>query len=208
MSLRHVSFDLDGTLVDSFDIMRQSWEAATRELSITCGFERYRRLVGLPFPAILARLGLSNFEPELQRLYFSGTRARQDEVKVIDGARALLDLCRDRGLGTSVITSKPRRNAAPLLEAMGLRVDLLLCADDVAKGKPDPLSARILQERTGLAASEILYVGDMVFDFQFALNAGMPFLHVDQAGAHPMPTNLRNTVARVTRLSDVAAHLP
>jgi len=205
--LRHVSFDLDGTLIDSFAIMREAWEDATRALSIPCGFDRYRRLVGLPFPKILARLGLANVEAELAQLYFAGTRARQHRIAALPGAAEVLDLCRARGLSVSVITSKPRANAAPLLDALGLTVDLLLCADDVARGKPDPLSAQILCQRLGLAPAEVIYVGDTAFDLQFALNAGMRFAFFDQEGAHRLPANLANRVDRIGTLTGLAALL-
>lgn len=206
--IRHVSFDLDGTLVDSFEVMRQSWEDATRELGIKCGFERYRNYVGLPFDRILHNIGLSDYRAELSELYFKGTRARQGQVAVIAGAAALLNTARARGLGTSVITSKPRGNAEPLLREMALDVDMLICADDVPRGKPDPISATMICERFSIAPGEVLYVGDMVFDLQFALNAGLQFLFFENEGRNRLPTNLRNPVRRVATLSDVVAALP
>lgn len=206
-AVRHVSFDLDGTLVDSFEVMRQSWDAATRELGIRCGFERYRNYVGLPFDRILDNLGLADMRGELGTLYFAGTRARQDQITLVEGAGDLLDEVRRRGLGTSVITSKPRANAEPLLRDLGLAVDLLLCADDVARGKPDPMSANLLCSRFSLAPAEVLFVGDMVFDLQFALNAGMQFVLFTNHGRNRLPANLRNPVRSVPTLADVAACL-
>lgn len=206
--IRHVSFDLDGTLVDSFEVMRQSWEDATRELGIKCGFERYRNYVGLPFDRILHNIGLSDYRTELAELYFTGTRARQGQVRVIEGAGALLDTLRARGLGLSIITSKPRVNAAPLLHEMGLAVEMLVCADDVPRGKPDPMSAALICEHFTVAPGEVLYVGDMVFDLQFALNAGWQFLFFENEGRNRLPANLQNPVQRVPTLSAVDAALP
>jgi HAD superfamily hydrolase (TIGR01549 family) len=204
-TINHVSFDLDGTLVDSFDVMRQSWEAATRELGINCGFERYRGYVGLPFAQILQNIGLSDYRAELSELYFKGTRARQGQITVIAGATALLQDLRQRGLSLSIITSKPRANAEPLLQEMRLDVDMLICADDVPRGKPDPLAATLVCERFAVAPAEVLYVGDMVFDLQFALNARMPFLFFENEGRNRLPANLRNPVRRVPALSAITA---
>ncbi|TQM93864.1 HAD family hydrolase [Roseinatronobacter monicus] len=203
-AIRHVSFDLDGTLVDSFGVMRQSWEEATRKLGITCGFESYRRYVGLPFDTILATIGLTSYRNELAELYFEGTRTRQDKIRKIDGADDLLRKCRQRGLGVSIITSKPSSNAAPLLEELNIDVDTLICANEVAKGKPDPQSALMLCAETKLRPEEILYVGDMVFDLQFALNAGMQFILFENEGRNRMPTNLLNRVERVPTLAAIA----
>ena len=200
---RHVSFDLDGTLVNSFDVMRHAWEGATARLGIRCGFERYRRHVGLPFGRILHNIGLSDYEAELTGLYFAATRANQHRIAVVEGAAATLAAARARGFGTSVITSKPRRNAEPLLEQLQLDVDMLICADDVDRGKPDPMSATLLCTRLGLSPAEVLYVGDMVFDLQFALNSGLQFVFFTNDGHNALPANLRNPVRRIRTLSEI-----
>lgn len=207
-AIRHVSFDLDGTLVDSFDAMRQSWEEATRKLGITCGFESYRRYVGLPFETILANIGLASYRNELAELYFDGTRKRQAMIRKIDGADELMQHCRQRGLGVSVITSKPRSNAAPLLEELNIEVDKLICADDVAKGKPDPQSALLLCAESKLLPEEILYVGDMVFDLQFALNAGMRYILFENEGRNRLPENLLNRFEHARTLTEITDRLP
>lgn len=202
--IKHVSFDLDGTLVDSSDVMRASWEVATRELGINCGFERFVGNVGLPFDKILANLGLSDFQSELAELYFAGTLARQHEIKKSAGVDDLLNDCRKRGLGLSVITSKPRGTAEPLLHALGMDVDVLICADDVAKGKPDPDSAHLVLNQFELRPADVLYVGDMVFDLQFALNAGFQFVFFENEGRNSLPVNLLNRIRRAATLAAVS----
>ena len=206
-SIKHVSFDLDGTLINSFSTMKIAWEAATAKLHINCGFAEYRRYVGLPFPKIMEMLGLSNYLTELNELYFAGTRRLYDQIPVIEGANALIDECKARGLGTSIITSKPRRNSELILEKMGFEVDRLMCGDDYSKGKPDPMAGQILCEEMGLSPSEVLYVGDAIFDFQFALNTGMQFVLFTDGGANRLPSNMLNPVASVPELSQVAGML-
>lgn len=205
--VKHVSFDLDGTLINSFATMEIAWKAATEELHINCGFAEYRRYVGLPFPKILEMLGLTNYLTELNDLYFAGTRRLYDQIPVIDGANALLKACRDRGLGTSIITSKPRRNAEMIVEKLGFATDRLICGDDYSKGKPDPMAAHILCEEFDLAPQDVLYVGDAVFDFQFALNAGMQFVMFTDHGANRLPGNMLNPVAMVETLGEIEALL-
>ncbi|KAA0912645.1 HAD-IA family hydrolase [Aquicoccus porphyridii] len=205
--IRHISFDLDGTLINSFAIMQEAWEAATEKLRINCGFAEYRRYVGLPFPRILELLGLSNFEMELNELYFAHTRRLYDRIDQIDGASGLLDWCREQGFGTSIITSKPRANSELIIERIGFSVDALVCGDDLTRGKPDPMAARIVCEQTGATPAEMLYVGDMIFDFQFALNAGMRFVMLAPDGGAPLPRNLLNHVDRIGTLAAVRDHV-
>ena len=207
MSIRHVSFDLDGTLINSFATMKIAWEEATSELGIHCGFAEYRRYVGLPFPKILALLGLTNFEIELNELYFANTRRLYDQIPLIDGADEILRWCRAQGLGSSIITSKPRQNSELILQKMGFEVDRLVCGDDLTRGKPDPMAGRLLCEAFGLEPAQVLYVGDAIFDFQFALNTGMDFLLFDNHGDNRLPANMLNPVKSVARLSDIKAHI-
>jgi len=205
--IKHVSFDLDGTLINSFATMKIAWEAATAELKINCGFAEYRRYVGLPFPKILEMLGLSNYRIELNELYFAGTRRLYDQIPGIDGANDLLDWCNAKGLGTSIVTSKPRQNSELILEKMGFAVDKLVCGDDLSKGKPDPMAATLLCEEFDLAPGEVLYVGDAIFDFQFALNGGLRFILFDNHGENRLPANMLNQVESVAELAQIKAAL-
>ena len=203
MRIGHVSFDLDGTLIDSTAVMEAAWTEATEALRIRCGFAEYRRYVGLPFPRILAHLGLDRHTAELTEAYFDRTRALADRIRPMSGAAAALAGCRDLGLRTSIITSKPRRNSEDLVARLGLEVDVLTCGDDDPRGKPDPLPARRTCGALSITPEETLYVGDMVFDLQFALNAGMRFLHCAALPGSGMPANLRNLYDRVGALDAV-----
>jgi len=207
MSIRHVSFDLDGTLINSFATMKTAWEIATSELKVNCGFAEYRRYVGLPFPKILALLGLSNFEIELTEIYFANTRRLYDQIPLIDGADEILKWCRAQGFGTSIITSKPRQNSELILEKMGFEVDRLVCGDDLSRGKPDPMAGELLCEAFDLLPKQVLYIGDAIFDFQFALNTGMDFLLFDNDGDNRLPTNMLNPVKNVAHLSDIKTYI-
>ena len=47
--LKHISFDLDGTLIESKKLMNEAWDYATKKLSIHCDFANYESYIGLPF---------------------------------------------------------------------------------------------------------------------------------------------------------------
>ncbi|THD71614.1 HAD family hydrolase [Thalassobius vesicularis] len=206
-TLKHISFDLDGTLINSFGNMKIAWQGATEALHINCGFSEYRRYVGLPFPKIMEMLGLKNYTTELSEEYFTRTRALAGNIPEIPGAKDLVKLCRDEGYKVSIITSKPRKNSEDIVEKMGFQVDELICGDDFTKGKPDPYAGFLVCKKLGVTPAETLYVGDMVFDFQFALNAGMQFVYFDDNGANRMPSNMVNHCDRIHTLPELAARL-
>ena len=205
--IKHVSFDLDGTLINSFPVMKKAWEHATAELSIKCGFSNYKKYVGLPFPKIMEQLGLEAYERDLSDLYFATTKALRHEVSMIDGASDLLSTLKSRGYSVSIITSKPRMNAELVVEQMGFEYDLLVCGDDYIRGKPDPIAGRDIFKNFDVEPSEVLYVGDMIFDFQFALNSGMDFVFFGDQGRNILPANLLNPVTKIEILSELGAML-
>ena len=55
------------------------------------------------------------------------------------------------------------------------RADCVICADDTAEHKPEPGPLLKYMERTGAKPSEVLYVGDTVYDMQCARGAGVDF---------------------------------
>ena len=198
--IKHVSFDLDGTLINSFPVMKKAWEHATAELSIKCGFSNYKNYVGLPFPKIMEQLGLEAYERDLSDLYFATTKALRHEVSMIDGASDLLSALKSRGYSVSIITSKPRMNAELVVEQMGFEYDLLVCGDDYIRGKPDPIAGRDIFKNFDVKPAEVLYVGDMIFDFQFALNSGMDFVFFGDHGQNRLPSNLCNSIREIAEL--------
>jgi phosphoglycolate phosphatase-like HAD superfamily hydrolase len=69
------------------------------------------------------------------------------------------------------------------------------------------MAGHLLCEAFTLAPADVLYVGDAIFDFQFALNAGMDFVLFDNHGDNRLPGNMLNPVTSVARLLEIKSHL-
>ena len=50
---------------------------------------------------------------------------------------------------------------------------------------------------------DFLYIGDMIFDLQFAQNAEVDFLHFSNNGRNMLPKNLINSIKTVDKLIDL-----
>ena len=201
--IKHVSFDLDGTLIDSFHIMKAAWETSMASLNLNCSFSEYKRCIGIPFPKILETLDLSGYERELTKLYFSHTKKSAGNIKVTYGAYDVFDWANKIGISTSIITSKPRENAQILCDKFKFSVDLLVCGDDDREGKPNRRVADVLLKRFKILPSDVIYVGDMPVDFQFALNVGMKFIFFNSNGKNQLPANLVNEVKTISCLTEL-----
>jgi HAD superfamily hydrolase (TIGR01549 family) len=205
--LKHVSFDLDGTLIDSIPAMKSAWESTMKEVGLTTPFVKYAKYVGLPFNVILERLELLEFSNEITDFYFDQSRKNHHQVHLIHGAKELLESLSSTGISTSIITSKPRTNAEFFCKNLKIETDFLLCGDDFYQGKPKIEPGKQLVAKLKINSDEVIYVGDMIFDLQFAANCGFDFVYFKNDNRNKLPRYLLNNVKSINKLSELHDYL-
>ena len=171
-----ILFDLDGVLVDSLQVVEQSWR-------------RWARGQDLPADEVLAvvhggtaREVVGMFAPHLdaaeQVMLVSGYEVRHKaELTAVPGARECVAIaCQGRW---AVVTSGARALALGRLATAGLPVpEVLVTADDVTFGKPDPEPNRRAAAALGVSEAEYLVVEDAPTGLLAAKRAGMTVLAV------------------------------
>lgn len=173
-----VGFDLDGVLINSLDCMAHSWAVVQREFDLAIGFDQYRQYIGLPFVKILENLGIDkNLHKAIAATYFKNTAANRHYITPYPQAIATLDQLKANGIKTFIITSKPRTSTEDLLNHFALKVDCVICADDVSRGKPDPMSGQLAIKQLGLTPQKTAFIGDMVSDYLFAKAVQFKFIY-------------------------------
>ena len=186
--MKAVLFDLDGTLIDSIELIVQCFTKTIQtHLHYTPTREWIYTQIGKPLRPQLEEL-LPGHGQELIHTYRQFQDLHHDElVSVFPGIEDLIDnLTRDHVLG--IVTSKGRlgtQKALQFFKNKGNEFCTIITADDSATHKPDagPLLqalAEINREFPKLAVqpSECGYVGDTIFDMQAAISAKMPPLAV------------------------------
>jgi phosphoglycolate phosphatase-like HAD superfamily hydrolase len=93
----------------------------------------------------------------------------------------------------SILSLNSRRAVEKALAAHGLaeRVAHVVGREDVIRGKPDPEGLRLLAEKHGVDASDLLLIGDAETDRLAAERAGAEFMHVDEIGVDWQPPPAR-----------------
>jgi HAD superfamily hydrolase (TIGR01509 family) len=177
---RAVIFDLDGLLIDSEPLSQEAWRQAARLYG------------GEMTPGLLQRmLGLRQIEGaslvrETLGLHVSAEvlRVRRNDVfmdlipgriKLMPGARELLEELRRRAIPCGLATSAERRYVTAVLGE--LRLDdtfaVRVVADDVTRGKPFPDVYLLAAERLGIPPADCLVLEDAPNGVAAAKAAGM-----------------------------------
>ena len=80
-----------------------------------------------------------------------------------------------------LVTNKPRRFGAPILERLNWTFEVVVFGDDRPTRKPDPEPLNFAAGKLGCRPVDIVYVGDTSYDQRAAVAAGMHFRAVPWA---------------------------
>lgn len=174
-----ILFDLDGTLVDTapdfgavVNLLRQ--QSGLEDLP----YDRIREQVSNG-GAALTRLtwGIDEQAPEFMARRNQLLDCYQEHLGIasgfFDGFPATLAHMEQAGIRWGIVTNKPRRFTTPLLDALGIQADSVVCGDDVATAKPAPDALLKGAEELQCSPQACWYVGDHRRDIEAARAAGM-----------------------------------
>ncbi len=185
MAYRTVLFDMDGTLLDTLEDLRESTNHVLRELGHPeRSLEEVRRFVGNGAEMLIRRaVPEGTGEEEILRalgMFRSYYAAHcKEKTRVYDGMLALLDALRARGIKTAVVSNKPDEAVKKLSEEyFGGRMDYAVGAKDGRRCKPYPDVVDAALEALGETREGAVYIGDSEVDVQTGLNAGLPVIAV------------------------------
>lgn len=172
--LRAIVFDLDGVIVDSFDVMRKAFAVAYEEV-VGPGpgpFAEYTRHLGRYFPDIMREMGLP---PEMEGPFVRESYRLAGEVTVFPGVSEVLHRLRGDGLRFAVATGKSGVRARSLLEQLKVLhlFEHVIGSDEVPRPKPAPDIVLRALELLGVAPEHAVMVGDAVTDLASARGAGV-----------------------------------
>jgi len=171
-------FDLDGTLVDSIELILASFRHTFRtHLGEVPPDARWITGLGTP---LLAQLREFTRDDELARAMTATYRAYQVEhhdelMRTYDGVPQAMAELRARGHATAVVTSKMRDLAERALRFTGLRdtIDVVIGVEDSTRHKPDPEPVALALAALGRDPRDALFLGDSPHDIRAGNAAGV-----------------------------------
>jgi pyrophosphatase PpaX len=171
-----VLFDLDGTVVDTVELIVESFRHATRTvLGRELPDEHILAGVGRPLRAQMERLSLQH-AAELYDVYREYNHRRHDElIRGYEGIDDVLGELRAAGRRLGIVTSKSRDTTQMAFRAVGLAAhfDAVVTASDTDAHKPDPEPLLLCLEMLGEPSDRAIYIGDSPYDILAGAAAGM-----------------------------------
>ena len=171
-----VLFDFDGTIMDTNEVIIQSWQETFRTLA---GREEDRDVLLKTFGEPL-EYTMQNFFPEVPvekglEIYRGYQRDNfLNDIQLFPGIRDLLDELSARQIKMALVTSRLKHTTMQAIDKFDMEkyFGYVVTADDVTRHKPDPQSALIALDRIGSQPDQTIMIGDTFFDILCARNAG------------------------------------
>ena len=177
-TINTVLFDLDGTLIDSIELILSSYRHTMAEH----GFpdvpdEEWLRGVGTPLRAQLGPWARDEAHLEaLVETYRDYNLSRHDSmIRPFPRVTEIVRAIRARGIRTGVVTSKTRDGTRRGLRLVDLEdaIEIMVCADDVTNAKPHPEPVHRAVAELGADPASTLFVGDSIHDMHSGREAGV-----------------------------------
>ncbi len=172
-------FDMDGTLVDTFDLIYKSFNAALKQnrKRMLTKQEFDKKLFGKPVDSTISRLlGVATGEEhkkllkDFERYWLRNLR----EVKVFKNVPLTLKRLKRKGCKLGVVSTSPRDVVYETLQQTGIYhyFDVLIGEEDAKNKKPhhEPVTNALHVLRT--EPSEAVFVGDTIYDIMAGRAAG------------------------------------
>ena len=177
MTVRGVVFDLDGTLVDSFDAIADSANAARVALGLPAlPPSEITRHVGRGLWNLLGQLVGPELVDRAVPLYREAhEKIYLDRTTALPGALETVRRLHASGVRVAVASNKLSTFSRGILDHLGFGPYLTTVEgpDTAGATKPDPAMIRRCLAAMEVEASEALYVGDLPLDVESARRAGV-----------------------------------
>lgn len=168
-------FDLDGTLIDSYEAIKKSLNSTLIKLGYRkVNLEKVKKNVGRG-----DRIFIETFFPkkdikkalELYRNYH-----RKDLLlytKLRPYAKKLLSTLKHKNKIIAIASNRPRYFTNIILKKLNIAsyLDIVCCADEIRSLKPNPRILKIILKKANIEKENALYIGDMDIDLETAKRA-------------------------------------
>jgi len=172
-----VLFDLDGTVVDTRELIRQSHRhAVTTVLGRDMPDDELLANVGRPLIEQMAAFDADRADDLLDAQRAWNHAHTAELIRPYPGVAQMLAGLKGAGCRTGVVTSKSGPTVQLAFDALpevAAHIDVLVAVEDTPVHKPGPEPVLLALDRLGADAADACYVGDAPFDVAAGRAAGV-----------------------------------
>ncbi len=177
MPIKHVVFDLDGTLVSSHETIYETTIFTLKHYGIDkeVPVEKFNNLIGLHFADLLPHFDIhiediEEFINVYKKYYFDF----MSSSKLYPNAVETFEALKEMGIVISILTTKAQDQTEKILKHFGIEhhFNYVMGRRPGIKHKPSPEPLQIICRDLGMNLSETLMVGDSELDVQCGKSAG------------------------------------
>lgn len=174
--VKAVLFDLDGTILDTNELIIQSFLHALQG-AVPEGFGR-EQIIPHMGRTLVDQLRTFSGREEIETFHTAyrayNDRMHDEMVTLFPGVAEVAGRLREHGIRLGVVTTKARRSTERALRLFGLydQMDAIITLDDVEHPKPHPEPVLKALAAIGAEPAHACMVGDSAVDMESALRAG------------------------------------
>ncbi|QCR42377.1 HAD family hydrolase [Curtobacterium sp. SGAir0471] len=182
-----VLFDIDGTLADSNYAHVDAWWRAFRAAGESVDAWRIHRAIGMDSGRLLAELlpdASDEVRDEAKQFHTAFYSEHMPQLRLLPGARELLEAVADAGHAVVLATSAPESELSVLRDLLDASawVTAETSSEDVEQAKPAPGIIQVALDKVGVAADRAVMVGDAMWDVESSGKVGLPCVGVMTGG--------------------------
>lgn len=172
MSIKHVVFDWDGTLADTFSVISAAYNYTFDKLNLPrIPYDEIKRITSTLQNKDTLECIFGERKNEASQAYYEFIKKHHaSNLEPIKNAQKVLDFCQKSGLKLYLITNKKRLYLKEEITKLGFDkyFKKIIAAGEFAEDKPSPIACHAIFDNFIPEADSILVIGDGEADVKTA----------------------------------------
>lgn len=175
MDIRTVLFDLDGTLIDTNELIMESFKHTFEKFQLSFTEEEISTFNGPPLEETFHKVNPGKVSEMIDTYREHNLLHHEQYVQVFPNVMETLEQLKERHIKLGIVTSKMKDSALVGIELTGLSqfFEAIITWDDVVHPKPHPEPVIKALEALNGAAKSAIMIGDNYHDIVAGKRAGV-----------------------------------